>query len=532
MSSTRTDPGHVFVIKGDKQHLACDVYLQSTDRDLRPGGGWLKAIPDAAGRLDPQERADFHAESRFAIPVRVSDPRSTEATPVLVAVPYYGTTDADQLRERVQAYFEVAHDVIAERGQVTAGVRPLVAVPLFAHRAGGGGMVVGDILRVLYDEARDAVARYGYDAVLVLMDARAYDLAQTIRRRHDGAWSGLSPEELGSARQLGADAARGRLVPFMGSGISVSAGAPTWRDLIERLAASAGLSDDTAQALAGPAHDVLDQAAYLRRAFAGRGRDGDRAFAEAVIEAVDMPRYGLAPALLASLTAEQAITLNYDRLFECAAEDAGLPRRVIPGEVSEHERWLLKLHGTVTDPASIVLTRADYLGFDADKGALSSLVKATLVTRRLLFVGFGMSDGHFHEIVHDVRRALPASAHHFGTVLTLHDDEVTRTLWKGDLDFITFPDDPRRLEVFLDAVLGHAAETHSYLLAHDYRSTLSGADAKLAGALVELIATLDEEAKSATAWPLLEAAFRELGWRGRGGRGAGRPNSSPDRRRT
>lgn len=92
-----------------------------------------------------------------------------------------------------------------------------------------------------------------------------------------------------------------------------------------------------------------------------------------------------------------------------AAEDGGLPRRTIPRATPhdiEHDRWLLKLHGTVDDPETIVLTRSDYLGFNTERAALSSIVKATLMTRHVLFVGFGMRDDHFHEIIHDVRRAM------------------------------------------------------------------------------------------------------------------------------
>ena len=97
--------------------------------------------------------------------------------------------------------------------------------------------------------------------------------------------------------------------------------------------------------------------------------------------------YGITPPLMAALDAEQAITLNYDRLFAIAATDAQRPRRVIPGQSSGEERWLLKLHGSVDESSSIVLIREDYLGFNADRAALSSLERATLMTRRLLFVG-------------------------------------------------------------------------------------------------------------------------------------------------
>src|SRR5690606_22343638 len=87
----------------------------------------------------------------------------------------------------------------------------------------------------------------------------------------------------------------------------------------------------------------LDRAAFLRQRTVERhveqgktSQDAEAAFADAVVRLVDVARYGLAPALLASLRTPQAITLNYDRLFEKASDDAGLPRVRIPdGERAE-----------------------------------------------------------------------------------------------------------------------------------------------------------------------------------------------------
>ncbi len=189
---------------------------------------------------------------------------------MLVAVPYYGTTHADQLRERVAEFFDVAARAIDERGKVSYGERPLVAFPLFAHRGGGGGPVVGDILNVLYDEAQLAVARHRIDVVMVLDQPREYDLAQVIRREDARAWLALNAEQARHARRLGAQAAKHRLVPFMGSGVSVTAGTPTWQELISALAIEAGLQPDDAKDLSDKSRDVLDQAAYLHRLFERR----------------------------------------------------------------------------------------------------------------------------------------------------------------------------------------------------------------------------------------------------------------------
>lgn len=365
------------------------------------------------------------------------------------------------------------------------------------------------MFKVLYAECVRAAETYGVDIAIVLRDPRDYDLAQSIRRGHDDAWPSLSASHLKAARRLGVEARGKRIVPFMGSGVSVSAGAPAWQSLIEDLAQRAGLDPATAADLAKN-HDLLDQAAYLRRVFEQEFPSDPSAFTTAVISAVDMPRYGLAPALLASLDSEQAVTLNYDRLFEIAASDAHAPRRVIPGKETEPERWLLKLHGTVEEPASIVLTRDDYLNFNADRAALSSLVKATLMTRRLLFAGFGVSDPHFHEIVHDVRRSLPDRSEPFGTVLTMTDSPTTRKLWHGDLEFIVLPS-PRLHDIFLDALLAHAASTHSYLMASGYAAALPPADAALREALLGFLSTIPELARESNAWTLIAEQLSALG---------------------
>ncbi len=178
--------------------------------------------------------------------------------------------------------------------------------------------------------------------------------------------------------------------------------------------------------------------------------------------------------------------------------------------MDDNERWLLKLHGSVDKPESIVLTRDDYLGFNSDRAALSSLVKATLMTRHLLFVGFGMGDAHFHEIVHDVRRALPDRDSQFGTVLTLSDDEVTRRLWGNDLEFVTF-DSPRMLEIFLDAMLAYGATSNSYLLAKGYETALDDADLEVRRALERVLATVSTAGRRSRSWPVVERMLDDLG---------------------
>lgn len=42
------------------------------------------------------------------------------------------------------------------------------------------------------------------------------------------------------------------------------------------------------------------------------------------------------------------------------------PEPIIPDDVQQNDDWLLKLHGSVKNVESIVLTRDEYLGFNAN----------------------------------------------------------------------------------------------------------------------------------------------------------------------
>src|SRR5262245_9069961 len=90
----------------------------------------------------------------------------------------------------------------------------------------------------------------------------------------------------------------------------------------------------------------------------------------------------------------------------------------------ESNRWLLRLHGSVSMPGTIVLTREDYMRFEERRAALARIVQTLLLTRHMLVIGFGLRDDNFHRIADAVRRALGerrsnTSVHHFGTALVI-----------------------------------------------------------------------------------------------------------------
>lgn len=74
-------------------------------------------------------------------------------------------------------------------------------------------------------------------------------------------------------------------------------------------------------------------------------------------------------ALLQALPGVEAVTTNYDTLYERAVIAAGKSISVLPYQdtkgttASRKSKWLLKMHGCVSRPQDIVLTREDYIRY-------------------------------------------------------------------------------------------------------------------------------------------------------------------------
>ena len=202
-------------------------------------------------------------------------------------------------------------------------------------------------------------------------------------------------------RRLGDLVRRSGLVLFIGAGASTGAGFPGWKDLLAELAAKTDLPEDVQAAVlkleAPDAADVI-----------GSALDDLQG---AISELFKQDGYSLTHALLASLRVREAVTTNYDTLYENAAiVPHAKTLKVLPRQRrSADEPWLLKLHGDIKLHNSIVLTREQYLRFDSDSTPLASVVQSLMVTKHMLFVGYSLSDENFIRLARQVRQLFRAA---------------------------------------------------------------------------------------------------------------------------
>jgi hypothetical protein len=502
---------HVFVTGADLTRLACDAWVVPTDRQLIVSDGWQTA----AGRpgLPPE---GFRTGSPRAY---VDEPLAGDGR-----LRVWTNLGAD-FGEPLQWFVDGAREAVARAARYLAAhppagpeqVFPRVGVPLVGAGGGGGRFATGEIVRRLLPALETVAQEGGVDVYLAIRDRRTYAAVQAARTQLPDApfTRQLDASLLTEGDRLAALAREGQLVLFIGAGASLGSGVPDWPTLLDLLAADGGFSDEERVLL--HAENALDRARLIGMRLKHEGRP----LGPLVASLVKATHRSLTQTLLASLPVLQVATTNYDQLFEVASQDIGVPCAILPyAPGSPGGRWLLKLHGCVTHPEDIVLTRDDYLRFSSRRAALAGIVQALLVTRHMLFVGFSLQDDNFHRIVHDVRSAMPATTGQegLGTALFLHDRKLLAELWKQDLIItsVARPSVPnvvaaRRVAMLLDYIGMQSAGGSAHLLDPTLEGVLSAPERELAGALRKLVGALSDEAWDTPAGRRLAGLLREFG---------------------
>lgn len=245
--------------------------------------------------------------------------------------------------------------LIENKGRIYPWPKPRLAVNVIGSGQGGGFGKKGELVRGLIETLQELAVVHNLDIALVTFGEKPYAAAQRVRRDLIGeadlaaTWcfgAHASKNLLMEGRRLADAAIDSQLVLFIGAGVSAGAGIPMWKALLSDLAKHAGMPRGIIELLKDK--DPRDQATLIER----RLQADDSKLRDRVVSTVEpFERYSLQHALLASLPSKEAITTNFDKLFEIASRIERRKLAVLPDDPSETGgRWLLKLHGSVDDP--------------------------------------------------------------------------------------------------------------------------------------------------------------------------------------
>lgn len=244
LTLTTATRSQVFVVHGDVLALSSDALLVPTrnlnNRKWFPAGppeGATQPERDAfkpdrrvfrvEGGAAERGRATWlgHLDGRFAPPDRRRD-----------------CDDAPELSwflEAASQFLSCAHADLLARGKVPRCQRAkhVLAMPVVGTGKGGARGSSGEIITALLTLLQEFVVSHDVDVALVVKNDRMFSAAQAHRRLLSRGWE----EKLGArlhaaAAELAQLAASERLCLFLGAGVSVGAGLPEWRQLLETLA--------------------------------------------------------------------------------------------------------------------------------------------------------------------------------------------------------------------------------------------------------------------------------------------------------
>lgn len=204
-------------------------------------------------------------------------------------------------------------------------------------------------------------------------------------------------------RDLTKASKNGKLVFFVGAGISRLSDYPQWGELVNEF---------NVHLYGKPKEGNYSSDEYLRIPQIFYDVEGEEAY-DKVLEnvfSVDKSTNPIHDKIL-SMNPVHIITTNYDNLLEKACWQRGRYFSVISAEEdiakATSSRNLLKIHGDFKrgfHGKYVVLKESDYINYEQNFPLISNYMKTIMATHNIVFIGYGLGDYNINFIMNWVRQ--------------------------------------------------------------------------------------------------------------------------------
>ena len=194
-------------------------------------------------------------------------------------------------------------------------------------------------------------------------------------------------------RFLAEELEKGKLVVFVGAGVSKNSGLPDWKELIKDYAEYRGIKEFTSKEYLTIPEEVFERYGSLKYYEIAEKRFSGEYFPNSVHR------------ILKEMDLTYIITTNYDTLIEDEIKNLQVVSKDEDLPYTSSNRMLIKMHGDFKNK-NIVLKKSDYDNYEKNFPLISTHIKGLFTTNTVLFIGYSYNDTNIQQIMNWIKEIL------------------------------------------------------------------------------------------------------------------------------